>query len=152
MLIRPTARVLALDPDDRVLLFRCDHEHVFWVTPGGGVEPGETFVEAARRELREESGIAATALGSCVLAGDDVGSHPDYGEQDIIYRDQTFLVRLTAEDVAQLDPELVEQAGYSLHHWWSLPELEQTGEDIPRDLATIARGVLSAGVADPSLT
>jgi 8-oxo-dGTP pyrophosphatase MutT (NUDIX family) len=77
MLVRPTARVLALDPAGRVLLVRCDHDgRVFWVAPGGGVEPGETFEAAARRELREEAGIALAAVGPCVLAGDAVGRLP----------------------------------------------------------------------------
>lgn len=29
----------------------------FWLTPGGGLKSGETFEEAAIRELREEAGI-----------------------------------------------------------------------------------------------
>ena len=96
MLIRPSARVLALAPDNRVLLFRCDLDRVSWVPPGGGVEPGETFEEASLREFGEETGLSLARVGPCVMAVDDVGRHPDYGEQDIIFRCQTFLVRLTA--------------------------------------------------------
>jgi len=33
-----------------------------WSIPGGGVEPGETYAEAARREVMEETGISI-ALG-----------------------------------------------------------------------------------------
>ena len=149
MLIRPTARVLALDPDNRVLLFRCDLDRVSWVPPGGGVEPGETFEEAALREFGEETGLSLARVGPCVMAVDDVGRYPDYGEQDIIFRCQTFLVRLTASDVALLDPGMVQQAGHGGHRWWSLPALEQTDADIfPRGLATIVRGLLSTDGAD----
>ncbi|KAB1196527.1 MULTISPECIES: NUDIX hydrolase [Haloferax] len=48
--------------DDEILLVR--HEGVdLWVLPGGGVDEGETFRDAARRELDEEAGITATYDG-----------------------------------------------------------------------------------------
>ena len=58
---RPAARVLLVDGRGRVLLFRFDvpGRPPFWVTPGGALDPGETYADAARRELREETGIDA---------------------------------------------------------------------------------------------
>ncbi len=56
---RPAARILLVDGHGRVLLFRFDpgDRPPFWCTPGGAVDPGESYAEAARRELREETGI-----------------------------------------------------------------------------------------------
>lgn len=56
---RPAARILLVDASGRVLLFRFapDDRPPFWVTPGGALDPGETHAEAARRELREETGL-----------------------------------------------------------------------------------------------
>ena len=56
---RPAARILLLDTAGRVLLFRFDpaDRPPFWVTPGGAVDPGESYAQAARRELREETGL-----------------------------------------------------------------------------------------------
>ena len=56
---RPSARVLLLDGEDRVLLFRFDApgRQPFWATPGGALDPGETFAAGARRELLEETGL-----------------------------------------------------------------------------------------------
>jgi 8-oxo-dGTP pyrophosphatase MutT (NUDIX family) len=49
------ARVAVID-GDRVLLIR--HTYVpGWHFPGGGVEPGETAEECARREMEEETGL-----------------------------------------------------------------------------------------------
>lgn len=69
---RRTARVLLVDDADRVLLFRWPlrdgpASHC-WITPGGGVEPGETLHAAAVRELREETGldVAVGALAGTV--------------------------------------------------------------------------------------
>ena len=68
MRVRPTARLLVIDDQQRLLLVRIHdtrpvHEAfpdmtVYWNTPGGGVEAHETFQKAAQRELWEETGIA----------------------------------------------------------------------------------------------
>ncbi|WP_135663034.1 NUDIX domain-containing protein [Halorhabdus rudnickae] len=51
---------------ERLLLVR--HEAVGkWVLPGGEVNNGETFREAAERELREEAGIEGTYRGVALL-------------------------------------------------------------------------------------
>jgi hypothetical protein len=66
---RPSARIILLDPDDRILLLKVVDdagildEPVLWITPGGGVEPGEEFEDTALRELWEETGLRDLPLG-----------------------------------------------------------------------------------------
>jgi len=58
---RSAVRVVLQDAGGRVLLFRAVLESRspvgWWELPGGGIDAGETYLEAAVRELREETGL-----------------------------------------------------------------------------------------------
>ena len=52
------AAALLLDDGGRVLLVRHTYGRLNWELPGGAGEPGESVAETARREVREETGLA----------------------------------------------------------------------------------------------
>jgi 8-oxo-dGTP pyrophosphatase MutT (NUDIX family) len=75
-------RGVVLDGDGKVFLVR--HSYVAgWHLPGGGVEVGETFLEALRRELMEEGRIDLT--GAPVLHGLFFNGHVSRRDHVAVY-------------------------------------------------------------------
>jgi len=70
-------RAVVLDGDGRVFLIKHSYAEG-WQLPGGGVEAGETLLEALTRELAEEGNIELT--GPPVLHG--IYFHPFYSKRD----------------------------------------------------------------------
>ncbi len=68
---RTAARVVVLNADRHVLLIQATdpadpRKGEWWEIPGGGMDPHESSADAARRELREETGIVDAEIGPCV--------------------------------------------------------------------------------------
>lgn len=94
---RPSSRLLIIDEEGRLLLFWFRYEdRSFWATPGGALEPGETFKQAAARELYEEAGLTED-VGDEVWRCNTRFTGPD--DVPIEAEEAYFLVRTRPEDV-----------------------------------------------------
>jgi 8-oxo-dGTP diphosphatase len=76
------------------------HEGVdMWVLPGGEVDPGEDFRDAAERELREEAGIGADYQGLAMVTRVEIGCE-DYSTWGVL---PVFAAEATETDPDALD-------------------------------------------------
>jgi 8-oxo-dGTP diphosphatase len=131
---RPSARLLVLDPDGRVLLFRFSFQRgalagqTYWATPGGGLEEGETFEQAAIRELREETGLHVDTIGPEVGSREFVLQLPD-GEH-VMAEERFFVVQAEHTDLSRDGWTPEEHEVMADHRWWSMAELAQTSETV----------------------
>ncbi|WP_083734067.1 NUDIX hydrolase [Sphingopyxis sp. KK2] len=145
---RPAARLLVTDPAGRLLLFRFTpaDRAPFWCTPGGAVDPGETFEEAARRELREETGIdadpgpvvAVRHVRFVTLKGVDVDAEERYFEIGVERAEIDTGGHTDLERRVMLD-----------HRWWTPDELQAQDEVwFPDNLVDIWREALDRKVME----
>lgn len=139
---REAARVIVLNENDQVLLLRYDEgEGVFWATPGGALEPGETHAQAARRELHEELGVQHISLGPQLATR--AKEHLVHGEP-VRQVERYFIASIPTAEVdltqaTQTDDILAWQ-------WWSLPDIDQTQQTVyPLGLTTLIQRYLTDG-------
>lgn len=143
VITRTAGRVLVVDADGRVLLLHgfdpARRDEPYWITVGGGAQPGESLAEAAARELLEETGISARPdeLGEPVwheVAEFDFQGRWYRQEQDF------FFLRVGSPQVradGRTDEEATVVTG---HRWWSIDELASTDETFyPAELPGLLR-------------
>ncbi len=141
---RHAARVLLLRDDGRALLVRGHDvdqpDRSWWFTVGGGIDPGESPLTAAVREVSEETGIV---LETSRLAGPIVHRTGvfDFFRESCRQFEQIFFARLSDQEAAVIttsgwttaENEVLDELA-----WLSAAELRtQASEYFPRELPDI---------------
>jgi 8-oxo-dGTP pyrophosphatase MutT (NUDIX family) len=134
-----------------------------WMTPGGGRDDGETDIDCARRELREETGISVEELLGPVFEHEHVFR---WAGRTYRQRERFYVASIEGSTQGEASPDQIEQDAGMEARWWTVDELRATGELIepPRlhEIVEAARpasvwheheaavvGLASAGVSVP---
>ena len=147
--IRRTGRVLVIDQTDRILLLRTQLPHrkelSVWLTPGGGLNSGETHRAAALRELWEETGLTGIELGPCVWKRQVLWQ---WGDLWYEARERFYLLRTQRYSLAPAVSVDLETENVLEDRWWSLPEIEEAShaDFAPQRIATLAAPLVAGHI------
>ena len=142
---RPSARILIIDQDNRLLLFNFKFNdgalagQGFWATPGGGLENGETYKQAAQRELFEETGLT-NSVGEKIANG----TQPSKRQMVIQYMLMSGIFWFahlcsTGTNDGYSDIERRQMVRF---RWWSIDERVITTEQIyPENLISMLKSL-----------
>jgi 8-oxo-dGTP diphosphatase len=139
-----------VDEDECVLLCRfdltADGRPVVWAAPGGGIEPGESHLEALRRELDEEIGLQLhrdppQVWHQQVVEPGHARGYDGVTNDYYLVRGERFEPNGSCTTVQLADE------GISQLRWWSLAELRAyTGDEVfsPRELPSLLTALLAS--------
>ncbi|MFR6257334.1 MAG: NUDIX domain-containing protein [Anaerovoracaceae bacterium] len=139
-------RVIILDDKKRMLMVKQRHEdRDIWMVPGGGIEEGESSIEAAVREVEEETGLDADIekliwhveevsdrgqrfvnfFTGSIRGGDlALGKDPEFDENHQVLREVKFLTRQEINGLEHIYPE------YLKDEFWRVLDGDYLGYDV----------------------
>ena len=144
---RVGARMIILDEDDRVLLIEeagtdpAGNWH-HWLTPGGGVEAGESWSVAATREVVEETGVRVV-LGPAAVPFHEQRRTWAWRGTTYDQTDHIFAARVSrAFEPRPLGLTAMEQETVVGTRWWTIEDLRASNETfVPAGIADLVATV-----------
>jgi 8-oxo-dGTP pyrophosphatase MutT (NUDIX family) len=148
---RHAVRAILLTPDGEVLLLRIRPPNggdPFWITPGGGLEEGETPERGLHRELMEEFGLTDFVIGPMVWRRQHTF---DWAGTRICQHEQYHVVHV--ERFEPVITDQVEARTLDRFQWWRVQDLENAPERLtPLTLAAIVDRYNASGPPGEALT
>ncbi|MFD5321239.1 GNAT family N-acetyltransferase [Streptomyces sp. NPDC127098] len=145
---RPTARVVLLDDDGRLLLRSTRRgDTLVWCATGGAVRPGETHEGAALRGLREETGLTGVTPGPEIWRGRPWFAVIGGVAHEV--RQRYYLARVPSHQADTSGFEAWEPADVTGRRWWTVDELAATPDLLrPAGLPKLLADLLAGGPPD----
>jgi 8-oxo-dGTP pyrophosphatase MutT (NUDIX family) len=143
---RPTARILLINGNNEIFLLKTHFDPEVglpprWLTPGGGIDSGEATLDAAVRELREETGmvIEPEDLGEPIL---ETSGRWDWADGISYHTYTDTIYELQVENFVPDTSGFTEDEHRDIleFRWWNIRELLEHGESLaPHELSNYLR-------------
>jgi 8-oxo-dGTP pyrophosphatase MutT (NUDIX family) len=120
----------------------------WWITPGGGLNDGESIEEGAVREVFEETGLrlSAAQLGPVIATR---VAYFEFEQRHFRQSESFFAVNVEAFTPEHHGWDEVEQRALLDHRWWSVDELLTTDETFyPGALPDLVQAVLDGSIQE----
>lgn len=145
-LVRQAVRVLPISPAGEVLLLHCLNprrpDATYWVSVGGGIEPGEDVRVAAVRELWEETAITHPPNGLLGPLHEEVVEF-EWAEFDIEQHQSYYVAEVADTAVSFEHMEPIEVETTLEHRWWTLADLRSTTDYVLPNVLAVIEQVLT---------
>lgn len=148
--VRHAARGILLTADEEVLLMRMSfpwRSNDLWILPGGGIEPGESALDAVIREVYEETGLRGTDVLAEVWRREFL-----VAEAGTLMKQRYFLLPVTRFEPQATALLGAEQDWVREYRWWSVDALAGSAiETEPEGIGFRLRALVAGGVPSEPL-
>lgn len=148
MSTRKSARAIVLNKQNQIFLFRYTFDFFaekqsVWITPGGGLEEGESFEDALKRELFEEMGIELTEPLPFVFYRTPL--YELKSGETVRSEERFYLVYCDEESFSYGGWSESETRRMTAGKWWSIEEIKKSeekffSEDVAEILERLSKG------------
>lgn len=131
MKIRKSSQAILLNPEDKIFLFKFEFAmlsgcNTLWVTPGGGVEDGESFQQALSREIYEELGIEIKGNFKWIYYRNK--PFTTKSGEEFISEERYYLVKIGYSNINFENMDYFEQRLTKDWKWWTVEEIMHSSE------------------------
>ena len=141
--VRNSIKAIIIANGHILLTKNADNEGVFYMLPGGGQEPGETMIDALKRECLEELGVEVVP-GDIELVREYVGAHHEFAEWDADAHQVEFMFRCGIKDPPESPKPSMPDTWQTGAEWVPLARLGDY-RIYPKILASAIRAEPTAG-------
>lgn len=144
--VRYCSRLMIVNEQDELLLFQYKDEYKptpFWATVGGELKGDETYLDAAKRELYEETGLK-NEIGELIFEREDVFAVAR--SVPAIWKEKYYLVKCSSNsNIYATEWTEEEKSTIQKWKWWSLETMkrEPVGTFLPACIPDLLVKIMS---------